>query len=371
MTSKLSASVIITSYNYARYLGQAIDSALGQTEPDVEVIVVDDGSRDDSRAVIESYGSRVIALFKENGGQASSFNAGFELSRGNIILFLDSDDALLPTAVQTALNLTRQPGVAKVHWQMWAINEENTQLNRLLPQWPLDEGDFREDLILHGPGTHQWPPTSGNAWPRYTLEHLLPIPEHQYLTCPDYYLCELAPLFGLIKKADGPQTLYRLHCSNNMQTISHIEKKRLLEQVRRSLTSLLTQRGIPAITAKWKRDVDDWFERVQLVEKEIESVIPNSDRFIFVDEEHMAGDFPARRRAFPFLEREGRFNGHPVDDPTAIHELQRLRNAGAKFIVFTWFCFWWLDHYKDFSNYLRLHFPCNFESERLLIFDLR
>jgi glycosyltransferase involved in cell wall biosynthesis len=91
-------SVIVGNYNYAAYVGEAIESVLAQTHPRVEVIVVDDGSTDGSRAVIERYGDRVRALFKPNAGQGSVYNAGFRMAQGELVLFLDSDDVLLPTA---------------------------------------------------------------------------------------------------------------------------------------------------------------------------------------------------------------------------------------------------------------------------------
>src|SRR3954451_20463787 len=93
-------SIVIDNYNYARFLPEAIESALAQTYPDTEVIVVDDGSTDDSREIIASYGSRVRPVLKTNGGQASAFNAGFAASRGDVVLFLDSDDTLFPEAVE-------------------------------------------------------------------------------------------------------------------------------------------------------------------------------------------------------------------------------------------------------------------------------
>ena len=89
-------SILINNYNYGRYLGTAIESALNQTYSPTEVIIVDDGSTDNSREVIASFGSRVISVLKINGGQASAFNAGFAASRGNLICFLDSDDCFLP-----------------------------------------------------------------------------------------------------------------------------------------------------------------------------------------------------------------------------------------------------------------------------------
>ena len=77
------ASIIINNYNYGRYLPKAIDSALAQSYPHTEILVVDDGSSDDSRTVIASYGDRIIPVLKQNGGQASALNAGFAASRGD------------------------------------------------------------------------------------------------------------------------------------------------------------------------------------------------------------------------------------------------------------------------------------------------
>src|SRR5262249_8062926 len=108
------ASIIINNYNYGRFLNDAINSALAQSYPNVEVIVVDDGSTDNSREIIAGYGDRIVPVLKENRGQPSAFNAGFATSGGDVILFLDSDDALLPTAVERAVGLFQNPGVVKV-----------------------------------------------------------------------------------------------------------------------------------------------------------------------------------------------------------------------------------------------------------------
>ena len=107
-------SIIINNYNYARYIAAAIDSALAQTWHPLEVIVVDDGSTDDSWAVIERYGERVRALRQPNGGQGAAYNAGFEASRGEWVLFLDSDDLLDVGALARMLSLVNDK-VVKVH----------------------------------------------------------------------------------------------------------------------------------------------------------------------------------------------------------------------------------------------------------------
>jgi glycosyltransferase involved in cell wall biosynthesis len=88
-------SVIITNYNYEQYVGRAISSALRQTYKDIEVIVVDDGSRDNSESVIESFAgvdSRVRYIRQTNAGQAAATNTGILEARGEYIAFLDADD---------------------------------------------------------------------------------------------------------------------------------------------------------------------------------------------------------------------------------------------------------------------------------------
>src|ERR1035441_690125 len=103
-----SVSVVIDNYNYGRFLGEAIDSALNQTYPNVEVIVVDDGSTDNSREVIASFGDRIITVLKENGGQTSALNAGFTASRGEWIYLLDSDDLFNTNKVQRISELATE-----------------------------------------------------------------------------------------------------------------------------------------------------------------------------------------------------------------------------------------------------------------------
>lgn len=89
-------SAVVPVYNGARFLAEAIDSALRQEEIEVEVVVVDDGSTDDTPAVIRSYGSRIVALRQRNRGLAAARNAGIARSSGEQIAFLDADDAWEP-----------------------------------------------------------------------------------------------------------------------------------------------------------------------------------------------------------------------------------------------------------------------------------
>src|SRR5579862_4174723 len=91
-------SVLIDSYNYGQFIEQAIESVLEQDFPteQVEIVVVDDGSTDDTPKKVEKYQSWVRYVRKENGGQASAFNLGFANTSGEIIALLDADDYFLP-----------------------------------------------------------------------------------------------------------------------------------------------------------------------------------------------------------------------------------------------------------------------------------
>ncbi len=93
-------SVIIPSYNAARFVSEAVSSALCQTLPPLEVIVVDDGSTDDTEAVVRSFGERVRCIRQPNGGPAVARNRGIRESRGELIAFLDADDVWLPEKLE-------------------------------------------------------------------------------------------------------------------------------------------------------------------------------------------------------------------------------------------------------------------------------
>src|SRR3989454_11778074 len=123
MTNARLASIIVNNYNYGRFLREAVDSALNQTYRNTEVIVVDDGSTDGSPDIIAGYGDRIVPVLKQNGGQNSALNAGFSLSRGDVILFPDSGDVLLPTAVEAGLEAVSQPERVKCRWAEVAVDD--------------------------------------------------------------------------------------------------------------------------------------------------------------------------------------------------------------------------------------------------------
>jgi len=91
-------TVLIDAYNYGRFIEQAIESVLSLdfAMEQVEILVVDDGSTDDTAERVKKYGGAIRYLRKENGGQASAFNLGFAEARGEFVFTLDADDYFLP-----------------------------------------------------------------------------------------------------------------------------------------------------------------------------------------------------------------------------------------------------------------------------------
>ncbi len=95
--SPLSIAAIIPTYNYAHGINQAIASALNQTLPPVEIIVVDDGSTDGTRNILDAYGSRIKYLYQQNRGASAARNAGVLAANCEWVAFLDHDDEWYPT----------------------------------------------------------------------------------------------------------------------------------------------------------------------------------------------------------------------------------------------------------------------------------
>lgn len=105
-------SVIIPTFNRAAQVGNAIDSVQHQTYQNVEIIIVDDGSTDDTPDVLAGYGSTVRVVTQKNRGVAAARNAGLNASRGDVITMLDSDDAWLPSKVERQMRILDAAGVS-------------------------------------------------------------------------------------------------------------------------------------------------------------------------------------------------------------------------------------------------------------------
>jgi glycosyltransferase involved in cell wall biosynthesis len=372
VTEQARASVIINNFNYAKYLSACISSALSQTYGNTEVIVVDDGSNDGSHSIIDQFEDHITPVLKSNGGQASAFNAGFAHSRGEVVVFLDADDVLCPSAVETAIEIFEDSDVVKVQWPLSVIDKDGALTGRTMPAAAdaLPDGDLLDEVVRTGPANHVWPPTSGNAWSRSYLDQVLPMPEEAFRLGADNYLFELAPLFGIIRTVHAPQSCYRLHGENKWQQMSFDEKLRheleFLDQYIPLLSAQCRRLKLGVNERKWR--TESWWFRLRLAAEELDEVVPARTPFILVDGGSWGMSPDAKRQPVPLMERDGQFWGAPIDDHAAISELERLRMTGYEYIVIAWPAFWWLDYYEGFNEYLCRNFECVTRNDLLVIF---
>jgi glycosyltransferase involved in cell wall biosynthesis len=206
-------TIVITNFNYGAYLRAAIDSALNQRYPSIEIIVVDDGSTDNSREIIASYGQQIVAILKDNGGQNSCFNIALKRSKGDVIVFLDADDVLFDNAVELHVERFRDPSVVKSNGYLEVTDDALRPIGAMIPSRLAPSGNYRERLLQIGPAAYRSSFTSGNAWSRDFLEKVMPLPLDGSLGS-DGFLTAVDLLFGRIESIPLPIGQYRLHDSN-------------------------------------------------------------------------------------------------------------------------------------------------------------
>jgi glycosyltransferase involved in cell wall biosynthesis len=210
----LTLTILINNHNYGAYLRESIDSALEQTHPRIEIVVVDDGSTDESADVIRSYADRIVPVFQANGGQASAFNTGFAHATGDVICLLDADDVFEPQKAAEIMNAYREFG--EIGWcyhplaLFGEVAEASVRPAGLRRSFAYD---FRSRLV-QGCSPLSAPATSGLSFKRNLLETILPMPATIKITADNYI--KFAS-FGLSKGylIHEPLARQRIHSRNH------------------------------------------------------------------------------------------------------------------------------------------------------------
>lgn len=230
MKDKPLVSIIINNYNYGRFLGEAIESALNQTYPHLEVIVVDDGSTDNSPKIIANYKDKIIPVLKENGGQASAFNAGFAATKGDIICLLDADDIALPEKVAEVVDVFKEH--PDIDWCFHALKVTDIKTGAVLKRvhhdnayTPITEQqqhknlsykcDFRLHMIQKGKTSFIAPASSGLCFTSSLIKQILPLPVYKaHKTSADRCLTFTAIALSKGFFLDKELTIQRIHGNN-------------------------------------------------------------------------------------------------------------------------------------------------------------
>jgi len=238
---RMRVSIIIRNYNYEKYVGDAVDSALAQPHPDVEVIVVDDGSTDDSRRILRSYGDRIRLITRENGGEGAAANTGFAQARGDVVIFLDSDDVLMPECAARAV-AAMTPGVTRVHWWMYLIDDAGRLTGHVQPPAPVPRWSFEESMRRFGCMVDVG--QSFNAYRREALEPAFPLDPQGWMRAPDVFLTAACAAAGDSAFMDEPLGGYRVHARNlsllnSLDVVKNQYSLRIIPQLHADLLAVL------------------------------------------------------------------------------------------------------------------------------------
>jgi hypothetical protein len=218
-------SVLINNFNYGLYVEEAIRSALAQSYHPIEVVVVDDGSTDDSLDRIGKFGDRVRLLTQPNSGMAAAMNRAYEASSGSWIFFLDADDYLHEDCVASVLARVGERD-AMAHWRLLLVDGAGSVFGTNPPlALQLAEGDVSNELCRTGMYTGV--PTSGNAYARWALESVMPIPVDDFRYSGDGYLNLAVPLLGAIARVEGTLSSYRVHGRNRSTARGALDPARM------------------------------------------------------------------------------------------------------------------------------------------------
>jgi glycosyltransferase involved in cell wall biosynthesis len=205
-------SVVIATYNCGRFLASAVDSVLAQTLHEVEVIVVDDGSTDDTAEIMRPYvhHSRVRFFRQENRGPAAARNRGIQRACAPLVAFLDADDVWLPEKLECQVpRFAADPMIAVVYSRRLRIDEKGHVLNTEQP--PLYRGDILRPLFLNN-----FICLSSTVVRREALDRSGLFNERiRRPSCEDYDLWLRLALNYRFDYVDEPHVLYRTACTHN------------------------------------------------------------------------------------------------------------------------------------------------------------
>jgi glycosyltransferase involved in cell wall biosynthesis len=257
-------SIVINNHNYATFLARAIESALNQTYDRVDVVVVDDGSSDDSREVIDRFGSRITPIFKTNGGQASALNAGVAASRGDIVCLLDADDVCFPHRASRVVDVVRalDDSPALVHHAMLCIDADD----RPLPHPPM-RSPHPAALNLYPYAKkyrylyHVAGPTSALALTRRLVDRIFPLPNDATISADDP-LTRAASLVGELYFLDVAAGGYRIHATNRWYHTRNWTSPEFVALTEQYLNTTLVANGREPILA-FHDSMYEWRELAQ------------------------------------------------------------------------------------------------------------
>lgn len=406
-------SIGLPVYNGENFIRETIDSILAQTFHDFELVISDNASTDSTEAICRAYANQDTRVRynrnKENIGAYRNFSRVFKFASGEYFKWAAHDDVCLPDYLSKCVEvLDQNPSIVLCHCEAASIDQHGQMIKKwdIIPELDslIPHLRFRRALFLGEEIYFVWgllrkkvldrTPLPGNFLGSdraflsgmSLLGRFHQIPERLFMQrehpsrSVNFYNWRkphqanvlydpskagriLFPSWRLMKEhiAGIKRSHLRLRerkcCYREIVIWVKLNRKVLWTDL------IIALENISGL--KWK-----WLRRFDPVSNAIESLIPEGETLILVDEETFETEILGNRKTVPFLEKDGMYWGKPANDETAINELERLRNSGAKFIVFVKTTLWWLEYYAIFHEYLRSHYCCIVEKDQVVIYKL-
>ncbi len=239
-------SIVLPNFNYGQFIGAAVRSALAVDWPDVEVIVVDDGSTDDSLEVLASFADRITVLTQPNSGPRVACNRGFAASRGDAVLFLDSDDQVEPSIAREVAAVWRE-SISKVQVQMRRVDGCDVEVGRPFPRFARRPSADQVRGWISQTGAYPTPPGSGNVYARDFLDRLFPL-DDSCGDATDSATLAAAPYLGDVVTIVKPLVRYRVHENNRSKLNDPVRFTRQIERAVQRHRFALRASGRPSGT---------------------------------------------------------------------------------------------------------------------------
>jgi glycosyltransferase involved in cell wall biosynthesis len=412
-------SIGLPVYNGGRYLSEALEALLRQKFIHFELIISDNASTDDTANICAGYAQRDSRIRyyrnEKNLGAARNYSIVFERAIGTYFKWAAHDDICLPRFLSRCVEvLDADPEVVLCYTAAEVIDENGTSLAQwgnihnlsdpdgtvrlravhllaeTLPIW----GVMRRDVLA---ATR----LLGN-YPGHDRPLLAEMALHgRFYEVPEVLFQSRDHGERSIRAYDyrNPITLLAWYDPERAGQIAFPQWRLLREHLAAiNRAPLTTSQRLAAyrVTLDWSQrhrhelGRDLWlaagrlpwgghairaglarFDRLARLVARLRRTIPKGAQVVLVDDDTFALEPFAGWHVLPFLERDGRYWGRPLDSRHAVDELERMRQQGAGFIVFGWPALWWLDHYDAFAEHLRTRYRCVTAGRDAIVFDLR
>lgn len=402
MPEKPKITVAMMTRNRSSLLQQSIRSVLAQEGVDLDLVILDNASTDDTPEVVRSIGNPRIEYIRHPAdiGILRNWNRAIRTAAGRspVTCIFHDDDLMLPGYLaETASKLVEHPSVG---------------FSLVIPQFitadgtPVGEQDFGElgdgimpgldflQLVVDCRGIDIYPPSvlcnsrallsagpvdsphmrgtaDMNLYYRLAARWDVLIVRKVLVQCRQHGGSDTA----LINRSSNSLFWYGAMAERIDAAVHLLRSERVVDpEYRRRLADrilALHRHQSAAIHPRVPEMYHTWENRIGILGEQIGQTIPPGVAFILVDRAKLGivGEFQGRR-VIPFLELDGMFWGSPASSQQAIAELQRLKRAGAAWLVLAWPCFWWLDHYGQWGRHLDDHASRRDTSPHAVIYEL-